>query len=59
MKEEFRKIANEMINNPVLAWFEKTFCELCCRCDEDRFKRLIKAFPEVVEKITRNYKERK
>jgi len=55
--KQFRKTANEMIDNPILSQFEKTFCELCCIADEDKFQKLIKAFPDVVEKITHIQKD--
>ena len=56
IKEEFRKVASEMLDNPVLSWFEKTFCELYCRADKENFERLIKAFPETIEKIKKSSK---
>ena len=51
MKEEFRTVANEMVNSPLLSRFEKKFAELCCIAEKNKFAKLIRAFPEIVLKI--------
>lgn len=52
--EEFLKIAIKVMDANVLSHFEQKFCELYTRACLERRKKLFKALPETIERITKS-----